>query len=344
MPMQKVEYEFPEGEDDDKFEIELEPSSAEVIGDDPRPKPKKKVEEEEEVELEIIDDVPEEDRDREPSEPPEDVTEEELESYSAKVRQRIKHFTKGYHDERRAKEQALRERQELERFARQLYEENQNLKGSVGKSRTALLEQAKRVVANELESAKRLYREAYESGEADRVLEAQEKLNNAQLKMSKINSVKPEALQQPPANVQTANRQPQPSQPPARPTVDEKTQEWAKKNDWWGKDKEMTSFALGYHQTLADNGVKVGSEEYYNRIDKRLREVFPERLGVTKETREEEVPKTKAKSVVAPTSRTQSPKKVTLTRTQLAIAKKFGLTPQQYAAQLVKDMKGEGNV
>jgi hypothetical protein len=340
--MQKIEYEFPDGGDDDNFEIEIEPSSAEVIGDDPKPKPKKKVEEEDDIELEIVDDVPEEDRDREPSDPPEEVTDEELESYSAKVRQRIKHFTKGYYDERRAKEQALRERQELERVARQLFEENKRLQGSVGKSRSALLEQAKKVITNEIDTAKRQYREAYESGEADRIIEAQEKLTAAQFKMNKLNSVKPEALQGSPANVQTANQAPQPSRQPAQPTVDEKTQEWAKKNDWWGKDKEMTSFALGYHQTLADNGVKVGSEEYFSRIDKRLREVFPERLGVSKETQEGGKPK--PKSVVAPASRTQSPKKVTLTKTQLAIAKKFGLTPQQYAAQLVKDMKGEGNV
>jgi hypothetical protein len=101
------------------------------------------------------------------TEPPKEVTDDELSKYDESVQKRIKHFTKGYHDERRAKEAAEREKEEALRFARSLAEENNKLKGSVNQNQTALIEQAKKVVANELETAKRQYKEAYEAGDSD---------------------------------------------------------------------------------------------------------------------------------------------------------------------------------
>ena len=138
MPFQKVEFEFPAGEEE-THEIEVEDSSALVVDTSG----KNPLEQDAEIEVEVIDDTPEADRDRKVSDPPEEVTEEELEDYSDKVRNRIKHFSKGYHDERRAKEQALREREELERYTQQLVVENKDLKTSQGKNQTVLLEQAK---------------------------------------------------------------------------------------------------------------------------------------------------------------------------------------------------------
>ena len=170
MPFQKVEYEFPD-EVEESREIEIESSSAieiDVSGKaQPEPEVAETEEEEEEYEVEVFDDTPKADRNRKTAEPPTDVTDEELEGYSEKVRKRIQHFSKGYHDERRAKETALRERQELERFTQQLVDENKNLKGTVDKNQEVLLEQAKRTAAGEAILAKRAYKAAYEAGDAD---------------------------------------------------------------------------------------------------------------------------------------------------------------------------------
>ena len=189
MAFQKVEFEFPDDEDDNKMAIE-ESSAVEIdisgkkTADDFRADAALKSEgevdtDDDDFEVEVVDDTPKADRGRKASEPPTDVTDEELEDYSDKVRKRIQHFSKGYHDERRAKEEALRERQELERVTQQLMEENKKLKGNVNKNQTALLEQAKRNAAIETEGAKRAYKEAYESGDSDAVLEAQEKLSGS---------------------------------------------------------------------------------------------------------------------------------------------------------------------
>ena len=341
MAFQPVEYEFPDPdkEDKDSLEIELEPSSAE-----PMQKPGKAKKEEpietlkaDDLEVEVVDDTPKADRGRKPSEPPEDVTEEELQDYSEKVRRRIQHFSKGYHDERRAKEQALRERQELERLAQQLVEENKQLKGSVTKNQTVLIEQARRSAAAELEMAKRAYRQAYESGEADAVLDAQDKLTNARLKLERVNNIKLPALQEKEVPVETQQQQ-QVYNAPA-PQVDTKAQEWQKANPWFGTDDEMTSFALGLHSKLVKSGVDPQSDEYYETINSRMRSVFPDNFEDTSlEEVEEEEPKRRA-NVVAPATRSTAPKKVRLTQTQVAIAKRLGVPLELYAKKVAEEMR-----
>jgi hypothetical protein len=350
MAFQQVEYEFPDPDKEDSVEIELEPTSAE-----PMQKPQKpsvnddddvEIIEEDGVELEVVDDTPKADRGRKPSEPPEEVTEEELQDYSEKVRNRIRHFSKGYHDERRAKEAALRERQELEALAQRLMEENKQLQQSTSKSRAALLEQAKRNVEQELTAAKVKYRQAYETGEADAVLEAQEALTNARLKLDRISRIKLPGLQEKEVPVETQQEQ-QVYNTPAVPEVrvDAKAQDWQQQNPWFGTDEEMTSFALGLHSKLVKSGVDPQSDEYYETINARMRRVFPENFegseleGLEEET---ETPVEKPKrstNVVAPATRSTAPKKVRLTRTQVALAKRLGLTPKQYADQVAKDMR-----
>ena len=142
MGFQKVEFDFPDEEDNKKGNVEIEASNAVEI--DVSGKKKEEDYKEDKLEVEIVDDVPKSDRNRKASKPPEDITDEELEDYSDKVRNRIKHFSKGYHDERRAKEASQRERQELESFAKNLVDENNKLKGTVDKNQAALLEQAKK--------------------------------------------------------------------------------------------------------------------------------------------------------------------------------------------------------
>jgi hypothetical protein len=340
MAFQKVEFEFPETEDEN---VDVEKTSAveiDVTGkktaDDfaaeaePAPEPAPKAESkadsaDDDFEIEVVDDTPKADRNRKPSEPPEDVTEEELEKYSEQVQKRIKHFTKGYHDERRAKEEAMRQSQELERVTQQLMEENKKLKGNVNKNQTALLEQAKKNAAIETESAKRAYKEAYESGDSEAVLEAQEKLTSAKLKADRLANFKLPALQE--------QETPVASQPEPAPAVqvDERAAAWQQANPWFGPDDEMTSLALGLHSKLVKQGVSPQSDEYYETIDTRMRQVFPDQF-------EDAEPKRKTQ-VVAPATRSTAPKKVTLTKTQVQLAKRLGLTPQQYAKQVALDMR-----
>ena len=316
MGFQPVEYSLPHEKDE---EIEIESSSAEEL------KANKK-EEESEIEIEVVDDTPKKDRKRKASAPPEEVTEDELESYSEKVRNRIKHFSKGYHDERRAKETALREREELERVAQQLVDENKNLKGTVSKNQGVLLEQAKKQAALETMAAKRAYKNAYEAGDADKLLDAQEKLNAANLKSDKVKNFRPSTLQDDENNVKL----------PQRTKKDDRAAGWAEENSWFNQDKAMTGYALGVHEELVADGVSPTSDEYYETIDARMQKVFPDKF---EDTYEEE-PKSRRKSnVVAPASRSTAPKKVTLTQTQVAIAKKLGVPLELYAKKVAEEMR-----
>jgi hypothetical protein len=347
MAFQKVEYEFPGDSDEDTVDIEIEPSSAqpmkrgakaekeievEVEDEAPKKAKAKAPVEDDDIEIDVVDDTPPADRGRTPSEPPEDVTDEELEEYSEKVRKRIKHFTKGYHDERRAKEEAMRERAELERLAQQLMDENQKLKTSSSKSQAALIEQAKRTAKSDLDSAKAAYKTAYDSGDADAVLEAQEKLTAATNKLERVSNIKVPALQAKETPVQVKGD----DTPAPAPQVDPRALDWKNRNPWFQNDDEMTSFALGLHNKLVKEGVSPQSDTYYERIDARMRQVFPDQFEDAKPDNPE--PKRKA-SVVAPATRSTAPKKVTLTRTQVQIAKRLGLTPEQYAKQVALDMR-----
>ena len=323
MAIEKVEFEFPDPDKED-FKIEVEGNQAEFESANAG----KKVEPE--VEIEVVDDTPAKDRGRKPSEPPEEVTEDELEGYSEKVRKRIQHFTKGYHDERRAKEAAVREKQELEALARRLAEENNNLKGTVNKNQEALVEQAKRVAATEMEEAKRKYKAAYESGDSDAVVTAQEELTSAKLKVDRVNNFKVTPLQEDETSVQIPQTAPQSS-------YDEKAESWRQDNGWFGTDDEMTSFALGLHQKLVKQGVDPRSDDYYSAINQRMRQVFPENFeGAEPEV--EERPARKS-NVVAPATRSVAPKKITLTKTQVALAKRLGLPLEVYAKQVAEDMR-----
>ena len=345
MPFQKVEFEFPDGEKEkEDVIIDVEPSSAEEVDIGGR-KAKAKAKEAEAVvesevdndddglEIEVVDDTPKADRNRKPSDPPEDVTDEELEDYSEKVRKRIQHFSKGYHDERRAKEAAQREREELERLSQQLVEENKKLKANVNKNQSALLEQAKKSAVSELESAKKQYKDAYEAGDSDGVLAAQENLTNAKIKSDRLNNFKLPALQEDETPVKVATElAPEPVQ------IDERASAWQEANPWFNQDVEMTSYALGLHNKLVNEGVSPQSDDYYERIDSRMRQLFPENF----EDEPEVERKQKRKSnVVAPATRSTAPKKIRLTQTQLTLSKRLGLTPEQYAKQVALEMRKE---
>ena len=340
MPRQQVEFEFPDPDKEDntqEVEVDIveEDAPLEVEGAVGREdmKSAKDTIKAGEVEIEVEDDTPPEDRGRKPSEPPQDVTDEELENYSEKVKSRIKHFSKGYHDERRAKETALREREALEAYAKQLVEENQRLTGTVSKNQNAMLEQAKKAVATELEAAKRQYKDAYESGDSNAIVEAQDAIATARIRADKVANFKPAPLQ----TTETPVKVPQ--QPIETQAVsDERAVSWADENPWFGSDDEMTAFALGLDSKLKKGGVDPQSDEYYEKINSRMRQVFPDQFddGI-----EDEPASTQRKSsnVVAPATRSTGPKKIRLTQSQIAIAKKLGVPLETYAKQAAELMR-----
>jgi hypothetical protein len=305
--------------DEYKFPDEIEEKKVEITTDD-------------DFEVEIVDDTPEKDRGRKPLEREvEDPTDDEIEKYTRGAQDRIKELTHARHDERRAKEATLREKQELERLTQQLLDENKKLRQNVNQGTEQFVAQHKVLAENELDKARRQYKEAQESFDSDAILAAQEALLEAKIKMRDAEKFRPTPLQVEEDDVQTSHREPQRVQP------DEKTLRWQAKNQWFGADgfEEVTSYALGLHQKLVNSGTDPRSNEYFEQIDARVKSKFPEVFGEEDRPSNGESPR-KPASVVAPATRSSGAKKVQLTTTQLALAKKFGLTPQQYAAQVAK--------
>jgi hypothetical protein len=287
------------------------------------------------VEIEVIDDTPSEDRGRKPmKDAPVDISDDELEQYSEGVKKRIQHFTKGYHEERRAKEAALREKEEAIRLAQNVWEENKRLQGSVGQGQAALIEQAKIVVNNEIEEAKRKYKAAYEAGDSDALIEAQDELTNAKIKIDKVNQFKP-ALQEPETVVQPAY---QPERAVAAPQVDAKARAWQDANPWFGDNEEMTAIALTAHKNLVDNGIDPTSDEYYERINSRVRKLFPENFDDA-ESSPKDGRVAKKSTVVASATRSTAPRKIVLTQSQVTIAKRLGVPLELYAKQVAEQMR-----
>jgi hypothetical protein len=284
-----------------------------------------------ELELEIEDDTPEEDRGREPM--PEEIVKnleyDELDEFS---KEKAKQLKKVWHDERRAKESAARERDEAIRVARRLAEENQSLKKNLSSGEQVLMGTTKQAYEREIEIAKREFKDAYDSGDADKIAEAQEKLMGAKMKLQQAESYQPvynfpeQSLQAPDYPLhRTQNEQEIPV-----PKPDAKALAWQERNSWFGENRKMTAFAYGLHEELVSEGMDPTSDDYYARIDKEIRQRFPERFK--SENSERKGPAT----VVASARRTTGPQKVRLTQTQVSLAKRLGLTPEQYARELIK--------
>jgi hypothetical protein len=275
--------------------------------------------------IDVEDNTPAEDRNKPPMEEKvkEELYNDELEDYSTKVKKKLIQMKKLAHDERREKENAVREQQEAVNFAQKVMEENKRLKTNLDNSEKNVLATVQRAVQMELEAAKKDYREAYDSGDTDKVMDAQERLTQATLKADKVKNFKPTPLQEEKPVVQTA---PEPT-PQYRP--DPSAQAWQQQNPWFGEDEEMTSLALGLHEKLRREGVQVSSQEYYRKIDATIRRRFPEKFE--EEAEQNERPVARKSSVVAPATRTTAPKRVRLNPSELSLAKKLNLTPEQYA-------------
>ena len=293
--------------------------------------------------IEIEDDTPEEDRKKTAAPPPEEVTDDELATYDEKVQKRIKRFTRGYHDERRAKEAALRERSAAEDFARNILEENKRLQKQVASGSEVYIAQSKTAAVNELESAERSYREAYENGDADAIVASQRRIAQATLRLDKASNMRPLQVKENELQI------------PQRPEVDERAEKWRRKNEWFGKNRAMTAFALGLHSELVeDRGINPTSDAYYRSIDSTIRKKFPEQFGsdedddappqeASEPAYEEDSPRraTKPSTVVASASRSTPPNRIRLKASEASIARRLGVSYEDYARQVAKLKRGE---
>jgi hypothetical protein len=324
MAIEQTEFKFP-----DELEAENKAQENQEVTDD--------------IQVEIEDDTPPEDRGRKPlpKEVVEELDKDDLEEYSEKVKKRLSQMKKVWHDERREKERALREREEALRFAQMREQENKHLKERAEVSKKAMLDHALNAAKVELTAAKEKLKQAYEAGDADLIANAQEAMTDTKIKIQNISRVQP-SLQREEERVQQNQ---QVTTPPvaSAPQPDPRARAWQEKNTWFGADEEMTALALGLHEKLVRSGVDPSTDEYYRRVDETMRKRFPEAFD---DAEEDEQPQTKQAqkpartnkpaTVVAPVTRGTAPRQVRLTPTQVAIAKKLGLSNEQYARELMK--------
>lgn len=295
-----------------------------------------------EFDIEVEDDTPVQDRNKQPlpKEAIEELEKDDLSDYSDKVKTRISQMKKVWHDERRAKEAAFREQQEAVALAQRVMEENKRLKATLTEGEKHFVSSVQTAADLELEMAKKQYREAIDTGDADLMLEAQQKLSEANFKVDKAKNFKP-ALQNYENDVQSGKQVLEYQQ---QPKIDATTAAWLDKNKWYGdpNHEDMSGMALIEHNRLAKSyGASfVGTPEYFQRIDETMRKRFPEQFQDTssgsEETSSTKRTESKSASVVAPATRSTASKKIVLKASQVAIAKKLGLTPEQYAREVQK--------
>jgi hypothetical protein len=318
--------------------LHKEQNMAEYKGEDFKFPDEKEPETQEELkfEVEVEDDTPEPDRGRKPAPPPENVTDEELASYDEKVQQRIKKFTRGYHDERRAKEEAIRASQAAEEFAKQVWEQNQQLQKQLEGGSTMLVKTAQENANGRLSAAKAKFKAAFEAGDADALADAQAEVADAASQIRETSRLRPyQVKEQPQYN------------PPQQQKISPRSQEWLQNNsEWFGPNDEMTMAAMGIDRRLQkEYGAEyVGSEKYFQEVDTIMRKRFPEYFGAKSSDEESEEPvnnRAKSATVVAPASRSTPPSRIRLKASQVALARKLGITPEQYAKQVALINRGE---
>ena len=328
--MEKQEFKFPDEEDQGKpLEQIEEEQRQEAAGPD--------------LEIEVEDDTPVEDQGRKPADPEQvkklEVEVDDLDKYSKEAKDKLIKMKRVWNDERRRADAAQREQQAAIEAAQRLMEENRRIKEMLSKGEEEYKAAVTTTSEVKLEMAKKAYREAYDAGDAEKMIEAQEALTKAQLQLENAKNFKLPPLQEEKFEVQRQQQyQPAPQQ-------DEKLMNWQNRNPWFGQDEEMTAAALGLHEKLKRQGVQIGSDDYYAKLDNTMRKRFPENFDEDIEPPEVEVeeaapkadtPKAKPATVVAPATRSTAPKKIRLKQSQVAIAKKLGLTPEQYVRELMK--------
>jgi hypothetical protein len=292
-----------------------------------------------EMEIEIVDDTPDQDKGR-PRRPegkePEIPEDDEIANYSESVQKRIKKLRYEFHEERRAKEDANRQLNEAASLAKRLMEDKRRMENALRKGEEILVENAKSRVESDLELARKKFKEAYDIGDADGIATAQERL--AELSVQKVSAVN----YRPVYNQEEEVRQPQ-YEPVVRQPTDPKAVDWAKKNSWFGRDQLMTDYAKHLHDRIVVfDRVDPRTEEYWHTLDGEMRKRFPEMFDdPVDDGRSERQSRQQTSNVVAPASRSSAAKprkQIKLTATEVALAKRLGLTVEQYA---VEKMKGQ---
>jgi hypothetical protein len=283
-------------------------------------------------EIEVDDDTPPEDRNRTPM--PKSLVEElekdELDKYDDAVKEKLKQMRKVWHDERREKETVQREYQETINIARKLMQENEKYKSVLSTGEKQYAEMLKETAEANLEKARRVAKDAYDSGDSEGFVKATEDLNSAQMKLMEAQQFRVPALQN--ENFE----QEFPQEEVNRVAVDPKLDAWQKRNAWFGNNEKMTAYALATHAEIKKSGMVVGSDDYYRALDKDVRQRFPEAFEQEEAAGETETGRSKPATVVAPAVRSTSSKKVRLTQTQMNVIRKFGITPEQYVKEYVK--------
>lgn len=299
-----------------------------------------------EVEIEVVDDTPAKDKGRKPLDKDvSDPTDDEIENYSDKVQARIKELTHARHDERRRKEELEREKKEMDRLLQYMAEENKKLKQTINSGQEYVISSAKESAEAQLQAARRQLKDAQEAFDTDAIIAAQEALTDAKMRLQQVQNYRPTPLQEDEEPVQ--RQQLQQYQQPEQ-VADEKTLRWQARNQWYGQPgfEEYTSYALGLHHKLVNAGIDPRTDQYFEQIDARLKKTFPELFGASGDSSPEptasEPPRNKPASIVAPATRSTGAKKIQLTTRQLELARKYGITPQQYAAEVAKLEKQNG--
>jgi hypothetical protein len=296
------------------------------------------------LDIAVEDDTPEEDRGKEPIKDFDPPTEEELDKYSSEqVRKRIKKLSRGWHDQRREKEEALRQKEAALAIAQKARQELEALRGKFKHASTESFEAIKGKAQAQYEAAKKAFADAHLSGDTEALVQAQEAMVEARVNLSTLKAPvfdEPEetTLQTGMDSVQRVNNPPAP---------DPRALKWHQRNQWFQADPTMTQYATGVHNELVKRGVDPSSDEYYETIDKRVRSAFPDSEWFADEGLEDDVEVTtapqpkpqsrpKRTSAVAPVTRSTSPKKVSLTRSEVAMAETLGVSLKEYALQKLK--------
>jgi len=295
----------------------------------------------EQVELEIVDDLP-----KQPvKQADKEENDEELSDYSDKVRKRINKLKYEQHEAQRQREAAEKMREEAVRFAQQVVAKNQQYESLIQRGEGALVAQIKSRASLALDQAKSLYKEAYEAGDAQKIIDAQEKLLNAQTEFREAERHERVLQNRPRQQAPQPQYTPQNYVPPQPqvPQPSSKALDWTKRNPWFGPqgNRSMTALAYGIHETLIrEEGVQADTDEYYQKIDAAMRQRFPDYFEKDEEVQVASAPAQRTPStVVAPSNRNNGarPRKIQLTASQVSLAKRLGISPEQYAKQLIKE-------
>ena len=288
-------------------------------------------EQEELTEVELPESEDDEDEELQEEEPQQEAKKEsdEIEDYSEGVKKRIAKLTYKIREAERREQAAID-------YAKSVQGELNQTKNKLSKTDQNLYDEYKGRVGSELQSAQDRYKKAYEMGDTDAMLEAQKDVAKLAVEEESLNRVKAkntEEVQEPVVDVEKEIQSRSQPQQQAQVEADPKAQEWAKQNEWFGSDVAMTTSAFAFHRQLVEQeGYDPTSDSYYAEVDKRMAEAFPHKLGKTQQNTVNEV--VAGSSRGSTTARTRSRRKVQLTPSQVAIAKRLGVPLEEYAKHI----------